>query len=83
MTLLHGDISKLIKAIEISKLTHSAIIQNLFRAFSYNIIGIPLAAGAFYIPFGILLNPAFEGASMAMSDLTVIANSIRLQRKKI
>lgn len=83
MTLLHGDISKLIKAIEISKLTHSAIIQNLFRAFSYNIIGIPLAAGAFYIPFGILLNPAFEGAAMAMSDLTVIANSIRLQRKKI
>jgi cation transport ATPase len=83
MTLLHGDISKLRKAIEISKLTHSAIVQNLFRAFSYNIIGIPLAAGAFYLPFGLLLNPAFEGAAMAMSDLMVIGNSIRLQRKKI
>jgi Cu+-exporting ATPase len=51
MTLLHGDISKIIKAIVISKLTHSGIIQNLFRAFSYNIIGIPLAAGVLYLPF--------------------------------
>jgi P-type Cu+ transporter len=83
LTLLHGDISKILKAITISKLTHSAIIQNLCWAFSYNIIGIPLAAGAFYPVFGWLLNPAFEGAAMAMSDLTVIGNSIRLQNKKI
>lgn len=83
MTLLHGDISKILKAIEISKLTHSAIAQNLFWAFSYNIIGIPLAAWAFFPLFGRLLNPAFEGAAMAMSDLMVIANSIRLQNKKI
>lgn len=83
MTLLHGDISKIIKAIVISKLTHSGIIQNLFRAFSYNIIGIPLAAGVLYLPFWLLLNPAFEWAAMAMSDLTVIGNSLRLQAKKI
>lgn len=83
MTLLHGDISKLLKAIKISKLTNSAIIQNLLRAFSYNIIWIPLAAGAFYLPFWILLNPAFEWAAMAMSDLAVIWNSIRLQKKKV
>ncbi len=83
MTLLHGDISKLLKAIRISKLTHSAIVQNLIWAFSYNIIWIPLAAWAFFIPRWILLNPAFEWAAMAMSDLAVIGNSIRLQRKKI
>jgi Cu+-exporting ATPase len=83
LTLLHGDIAKILKAITISKLTHSAIMQNLCWAFSYNIIGIPLAAGAFYPVFGRLLNPAFEGAAMAMSDLTVIGNSIRLQNKKI
>ena len=83
MTLLHGDIWKLLKAMKISKLTHSAIIQNLARAFSYNVIWIPLAAWAFYLPFWLLLNPAFEWAAMAMSDLAVIGNSIRLQKKKI
>lgn len=83
MTLLHGDISKLLKAIKISKLTHSAIVQNLARAFSYNVIWIPLAAWAFYLPFWLLLNPAFEWAAMAMSDLAVIGNSVRLQQKKI
>jgi Cu+-exporting ATPase len=83
LTLLHGDISKLIKAIKISKLTHSAIIQNLFWAFSYNVVWIPLAAWAFYIPLWILLNPAFEWAAMAVSDLAIIGNSIRLQQKKI
>lgn len=83
LTLLHGDLSKLVKAIHISKLTHSAIIQNLAWAFGFNIIGIPLAAGAFYPLFGILLNPAFEGAAMAFSDFTVVGNSLRLQAKKI
>jgi len=83
LTLLHGDISKLLKAIKISKLTHSAIIQNLFWAFSYNVVWIPLAAWAFYIPLWILLNPAFEWAAMAVSDLAIIGNSIRLQQKKI
>jgi len=83
MTLLHGDIWKLLKAVKISKLTHSAIVQNLMWAFSYNVIGIPLAAWAFYLPFWFLLNPAFEWAAMAMSDLAVIGNSIRLQKKKI
>lgn len=83
MTLLHGDISKLLKAMKISDLTHSAIVQNLMWAFSYNIVGIPLAAWALYLPFGLLLNPAFEWAAMAMSDLAVIGNSVRLQKKKI
>jgi Cu+-exporting ATPase len=60
ITLLHGDLSKLVKAIRISQLTHNAIWQNLARAFGFNLIGVPLAAGAFYPLFGILLNPAFE-----------------------
>ncbi len=83
ITLLHGDLSKLVKAIKISKLTQSAIRQNLARAFGFNLIGIPLAAGAFYPWLWIMLNPAFEGAAMAFSDLMVIGNSIRLQNKKI
>lgn len=60
ITLLHGDLSKLVKAIRISKLTQSAILQNLAWAFGFNILGIPLAAGAFYPFLGVLLNPAFE-----------------------
>jgi P-type E1-E2 ATPase len=83
ITLLHGDISKVLKAIEISRLTQSAINQNLLRAFGYNVIGIPLAAGVFFPLFGRMLSPAFEGAAMAFSDLTVVGNSLRLQAKKI
>lgn len=83
ITLLHGDLSKLVKAIRISKLTQSAIWQNLAWAFGFNIIGIPIAAGVLYPFRGILLEPAFEGAAMALSDLLVIGNSLRLQRKKI
>lgn len=83
LTLLHGDLSKLVKAINISKLTQSAILQNLAWAFGFNLIGIPLAAGVFYPFLGVLLNPAFEWAAMAFSDLTVVGNSLRLQAKKI
>lgn len=83
ITLLHGDLSKLVKAIRISKLTQSAILQNLAWAFGFNILGIPLAAGAFYPFLGVLLNPAFEWAAMAFSDLTVVGNSLRLQNKKL
>jgi len=83
LTLLHGDLSKLVKALKISKLTQSAIRQNLAWAFGFNLIGIPLAAGVFYPFLGILLNPAFEWAAMAFSDLTVVGNSLRLQAKKM
>ena len=83
ITLLHGDLSKLVSAIKISKLTQSAIIQNLLWAFGFNIIGIPLAAWVFYFLIWILLNPAFEWAAMALSSLTVMLNSRRLQKKRI
>lgn len=83
LILLHGDLSKIVKALQISNLTQTAIWQNLARAFGFNILGIPLAAGVFYPIFGWLLSPAFEGVAMAFSDLTVVGNSVRLQNMKI
>jgi Cu2+-exporting ATPase/Cu+-exporting ATPase len=83
ITLLHGDISKLVKAIRLSKLTMRGIKQNLFWAFFYNIVGIPLAGGAFFPLFGWLLNPIFAGLAMAFSSVSVVANSLRLKVKKL
>ena len=83
ITLLHGDISKLVKAIRLSKLTMRGIKQNLFWAFAYNVIGIPIAGGLFYPIFGLLLNPAFAGLAMALSSVSVVSNSLRLKSKKL
>jgi Cu+-exporting ATPase len=83
ITLLGGDISKLVKAINLSRVTLRGIKQNLFWAFIYNIVGIPLAAGAFYPIFGWLLNPVFAGFAMAMSSVSVVSNSLRIKAKKL
>ncbi|MEK7151371.1 MAG: heavy metal translocating P-type ATPase [Patescibacteria group bacterium] len=83
ITLLHGDISKLVKAIKLSKFTMRGIKQNLFWAFIYNIIGIPLAGGLFFPIFGWLLNPIFAGLAMAFSSVSVVGNSLRLKAKKL
>ncbi len=83
ITLLHGDITKLVKAINLSKITMRGIKQNLFWAFIYNIVGIPLAAGVFYPLFGWLLNPIFAGLAMAFSSVSVVGNSLRLKAKKL
>ena len=83
ITLLGGDISKLVKAIKLSKMTMRGIKQNLFWAFIYNIVGIPLAAGAFYPIFGWLLSPVFAGFAMAMSSVSVVGNSLRIKSKKL
>jgi Cu2+-exporting ATPase/Cu+-exporting ATPase len=83
ITLLHGDISKLVKAIRLSKLTMRGIKQNLFWAFFYNIVGIPLAGGLFFPLFGWLLNPVFAGLAMAFSSVSVVGNSLRLKLKKL
>ncbi len=83
ITLLGGDISKLVKAIKLSKLTMRGIKQNLFWAFIYNIVGIPLAAGVFYPLFGWLLNPVFAGMAMALSSVSVVGNSLRIKTKKL
>ena len=80
ITILHGDIRKVAKALSLSKRTLRVIKQNLFWAFFYNVIGIPLAAGAFYPVFGIMLNPVFAGMAMAFSSVSVLTNSLRLRR---
>jgi Cu+-exporting ATPase len=83
ITLLGGDISKLVKAIKLSKMTMNTIKQNLFWAFFYNIIGIPLAGGLFYPIFGWLLSPIFAGLAMAFSSVSVVGNSLRLKTQKL
>lgn len=83
ITLLGGDISKLVKAVKLSKMTMTGIKQNLFWAFIYNIIGIPLAGGLFYPVFGWLLSPAFAGFAMAMSSVSVVSNSLRIKTKQL
>jgi Cu2+-exporting ATPase/Cu+-exporting ATPase len=83
ITLLAGDISKIPKAIKLSKQTIAVIKQNLFWAFIYNTIGIPLAAGLFFPFFGLLLNPAFAGLAMALSSVSVVTNSLRLRFAKL
>ena len=83
ITLLHGDISKLVKAIRLSKFTMRGIKQNLFFAFVYNVVGIPLAAGIFYPLFGWLLSPIFAGLAMALSSVSVVSNSLRLKAREL
>ncbi len=83
ITLLQGDLSKLAKAIKLSKTTMAVIKQNLFWAFIYNILGIPLAAGIFYPLAGILLNPVFAGLAMAFSSVSVVSNSLKLKTIKL
>jgi len=83
ITLLKGDISKILKAIKLSKFTMGAIKQNLFWAFIYNIIGIPIAAGLLYPFWGVLLNPVFAGLAMSLSSVSVVSNSLRLKYKSL
>lgn len=83
VVLLKGDISKIYKAIKLSKITIRIIKQNLFWAFFYNILGIPIAAGLLYPFFGIILNPIFAGLAMAFSSVTVVSNSLRLRIMKL
>jgi P-type Cu+ transporter len=79
ITLLGGDISKILKAIRLSNNTMAGIKQNLFWAFFYNVIGIPLAGGFFYPIFGWTLSPVFAGFAMAVSSVTVVVNSLRIK----
>ncbi|MBI5530036.1 MAG: copper-translocating P-type ATPase [Candidatus Doudnabacteria bacterium] len=83
ITLLKGDITKILGAIRLSQKTLSTIKQNLFWAFAYNVVGIPLSAGLFYPLFGWHLNPMFAGLAMALSSVSVVVNSLRLKRVKI
>jgi len=80
ITLIRGDLSGVVTAIKLSKNTIKIIRQNLFWAFIYNVLGIPVAAGVLYPFFGILLNPMIASAAMAFSSVSVVSNSLRLRR---
>ncbi|WP_336837521.1 heavy metal translocating P-type ATPase [Sphingobacterium siyangense] len=82
MTIISSDLMKIPQAIRLSKQTVATIKQNLFWAFIYNLIGIPLAAGILYPFNGFLLNPMIAGAAMALSSVSVVSNSLRLRWKK-
>lgn len=81
ITIISSDLSKIPQAIQLSKQTVTTIKQNLFWAFIYNLIGIPIAAGILYPFNGFLLNPMLAGAAMALSSVSVVTNSLRLKRK--
>jgi len=83
ITLMQGNLTKLTKAIKLSKATTSTIKQNLFFAFIYNTLGIPIAAGVLYPFFGILLSPMFAALAMSLSSVSVVTNSLRLRRVKL
>jgi P-type Cu+ transporter len=79
ITLLQGDLRGIEKAIQLSRAMMSNIRQNLFFAFVYNSLGVPIAAGILYPWFGILLSPVIAGAAMSLSSVSVIANALRLR----
>ena len=83
MTIISSDLTKIPEALQLSRLTVRTIRQNLFWAFIYNIIGVPIAAGILYPINGFLLNPMIAGAAMAFSSVSVVSNSLLLKRKKI
>ncbi|HAU2153894.1 TPA: copper-translocating P-type ATPase [Legionella pneumophila] len=83
ITLLHGDLRGIVKARRLSEMTMSNIRQNLFFAFIYNVLGVPLAAGVLYPLTGLLLSPIIAAAAMALSSVSVIVNALRLRRIRL
>jgi Cu+-exporting ATPase len=83
VTLMRGDLGGAMAAVALSRRTMRTMKQNLFWAFIYNVVGIPIAAGALYPGFGILLSPILASAAMAFSSVSVVANSLRLRRARV
>jgi Cu2+-exporting ATPase len=83
ITLLKGDLMGIVKARKLSALVMKNIKQNLFFAFFYNALGIPVAAGVLYPVFGLLLSPMIAAAAMSFSSVSVISNSLRLRKSKL
>ncbi len=83
MTLVKGDLRGIVRARLLSRATMRNIKQNLFWAFVYNAIGVPIAAGALYPFFGLLLSPMIAAAAMSFSSVSVITNALRLRKAAI
>jgi Cu+-exporting ATPase len=83
ITLVKGDLAGIARAISLSRATMNNIRQNLVFAFAYNAIGIPIAAGALYPIFGLLLSPMISALAMSLSSVSVIANALRLRGLKL
>ena len=83
ITLVKGDLRGIVRASRLSRLTMRNIKQNLFFAFIYNVLGVPIAAGALYPTFGVLLSPIVAAAAMSLSSVTVVVNALRLGRAKV
>jgi Cu+-exporting ATPase len=83
VTLLRGDLRGIARARKLSRDTVSNIRENLFFAFVYNTLGVPIAAGALYPFFGLLLSPMLAAAAMSASSVSVIANALRLRRARL
>jgi Cu+-exporting ATPase len=83
ITLLGGDLTGIVRARKLAVATLRNIKQNLFFAFAYNAIGIPIAAGLLYPVFGVLLSPMIAAAAMSLSSVSVISNALRLRRVKL
>jgi Cu+-exporting ATPase len=83
ITLVSGDLSALLRARSLSQKTMKNIKQNLFFAFAYNAVGVPVAAGVLYPLFGVLLNPMVAAAAMSLSSVSVIGNALRLRQVKL
>ena len=79
VTIISSDLLKIAEAIKLSRKTVATVRQNLFWAFIYNLIGIPIAAGLLYPFTGFLINPMVAGAAMALSSVSVVSNSLRLK----
>jgi Cu+-exporting ATPase len=80
VTLMHADLRLVGRAMSLARRTRATMRQNLFWAFVYNVVGIPIAAGVLYPAYGILLSPVIASAAMALSDVFVVGNSLRLRR---
>jgi len=83
ITLLRGDLNGIVKARSLAVATIRNIRQNLFWAFAYNTLGVPLAAGVLYPVFGLLMSPMFAAAAMSLSSVSVIVNALRLRRLRL
>ena len=79
LTLLKGDLRGVVRAINLARATMRNIKQNLFFAFVYNALGVPIAAGVLYPLFGILLSPMIAAAAMSLSSVSVVSNALRLR----